>query len=173
MINSNKLYQNNTNIIKDNTLTLKRHPRIDFKKGQTLVQVNISKSFITSDNGILSPKKRGSFSLVKSYIKTSPKIVEIIFHGLNLSAKRRRLKRLSYQVDVHKSELFLCTQTRKSEYKSRIYKRRLFLISNNSKVLDSVSKFIRNFKFPDVYTGKGLFLKSQAYKTKKGKEYKK
>lgn len=125
-------------------------------------------------NSFLFPKRDRSFPLIRQEnieggnIKTR----EILFHGLNLSSKRRKLRRLTYQVDVHKSELFICHQNRSSEYKSRTYRRRLLLVSNESKMLDTIGRLIKKFKSPDTYTGKGLFFRADTYYVKKGKEYK-
>ena len=138
------------------------------------VTTNLQKSFalINNTNCFLTPSHHDILPSIRSSNRNKPRILEILFHGLNLSAKRRKLRRLTYQVDVHKSELFICPQNYKTEYKSRIYRRRLILVSNYPNILDSIGRFIKKFKSPDTYTGKGLFFRTDNYKVKKGKEYK-
>ena len=155
--------------------SLKQYPEIKYSKAGKQNKAYITRAFKVNkqSQSILVPSANSTIAPIRQSTKKPYKLMEIIFHGLNLSTKRKRLKRLDYIVDVHKSELFLCSQKWNSEYKLRTYKRRLLFIANDSKLLDLVTRYIKDFKYPNIYTGKGLFLRSDKYNVKKGKEYKK
>lgn len=155
-------------------LQLKYFPILQNKNSNIATQTHLQKSFvlINDNNSLLTPINQRSLPSIRPSEINKTRTLEILFHGLNLSAKRRKLRRLTYQVDVHKSELFICPQNYETEYKSRIFRRRLILISNHPNILDSIGRFIKKFKSPDTYTGKGLFFRTDNYKVKKGKEYK-
>jgi len=158
------------------SVNLKSFPTVQNRKFDITAHIttHLQKSFalINKANCLLTPNNQRILPAIRPSNVNKTRTLEILFHGLNLSAKRRKLRRLTYQVDVHKSELFVCPQNYKEEYKTRIYRRRLILVSNYSNILDSVGRFIKKFKSPDTYTGKGLFFRTDNYKVKKGKEYK-
>ncbi len=102
-------------------------------------------------------------------IRKKPYFVEIIFNGLHLNAKRIKRTRLKYFVDVHRSELFYIVEKVRQNIKSRVYKRRLLFFSYNSHVLTELVKKVKLFRVPDLYTGKGLYARTDKYKKKQGK----
>ncbi len=105
----------------------------------------------------------------KKELQIRPYFVEIIFNGLNLNAKRIKRTRLKYFVDVHRSELFYIIERVNQNIKSRVHKRRLLFFSYNSHVLTELIKKVKLFRVPDVYTGKGLYARTDKYKKKQGK----
>jgi len=100
------------------------------------------------------------------------RIVEILFYGFNIHAKRIKRRRAKYFIDVHKSEIFICHEIAANQFKSRIHKRRLLFFSHNSSLLHLIERNIKNFKLPDTYTGKGLYTRTDPFKLKRGKHRK-
>jgi len=99
--------------------------------------------------------------------------LEIIFHGLNYHAKRVKIARTKYFVDVHKANVFFLDEPTAGVYRSRVYKRRLIFFSYNKHLLNTLGNKIKAFNLPDKYTGKGLFFRNDRYKIKSGKIRKK
>lgn len=118
-----------------------------------------------------------------SYISTNrstprgPKVkyffLELLFNGLNMNAKRIKLHRAPYFLDVHRSEIFIINEKVLSGYKSRIFKRRLLFFSNNNSIISEIEKKIKSLKIPDEYTGKGIYSPADKYKTLEGKKKRK
>jgi hypothetical protein len=100
-------------------------------------------------------------------------LLEILFHGLNFSSKRIKRQRPKYFVDTHKSEYYICNELAANPFKSRVHKRRLLFFSYDRHLLYQIETLIKGFKLPDIYTGKGLFARTDLYKRKIGKIRKK
>jgi hypothetical protein len=77
--------------------------------------------------------------------------------------------RPKYFIDVHKSEIFIVQEKATNVFKSRVHKRRLVFFSFDHHLLRKIERKIKEFKLPDMYTGKGLFSREDPYKTKPGK----
>jgi hypothetical protein len=137
----------------------------------------LNKGFINIDNkGLFIPPqdKQCSASVFQTgKKKQNGNILEIIFHGLNYSSKRIKLYRKNFLVDVHKSEIFICKESLTSVVKSRIYKRRLVFFSYEKKNINNIENYIKAFKLPNSYTGKGLFSRHDDYNIKKIQKRKK
>lgn len=144
-------------------------------ESQHLQSFFLKKGFITKNKEIFLPMKERNFSEAKLQLgkkKNNGYILEIIFHGLNYSAKRIKLYRKSFLVDVHKSEIFICKEPLTTEVKSRIYKRRLVFFSYKKSEIKYMEKYLKEFKKPNSYTGKGIFSRNDNYHTKKAKKRK-
>jgi hypothetical protein len=157
------------------SINLSQYPLIKISDNDTKMERQLKKSFFVSNqtNEFLVPKSDKNIPLLRHTTNKNVHLLEILFHGLNLSAKRIRFRRPAFYVDVHKSEVFVCHQKVRSNYKSRLFKRRLLFFSFNPSVLHRIKKIVQAFKMPNVYTGKGLFDRTQDYHVKKGKEYRK
>lgn len=127
------------------------------------------KGFKNQNHFFFQKKNRLLFSTNKS----SGFILEILFHGLNFNAKRIKMFRPKYFIDVHKSEIFIFHEKASHEFKSRIHKRRLFFFSFNKNLLKIIKTKIKEFRFPNIYTGKGIFEIHDSYQVKEGKVRKK
>jgi hypothetical protein len=97
-------------------------------------------------------------------------ILELLCHGLNYSNKRLKMKRPAFNIDVHKSELFICHEAVVKTYKSRLHKRRLLFFSFDKKVLSQLEAIIKKLRLPNIYTGKGIYARTDLYITKKIKK---
>jgi hypothetical protein len=141
------------------------------EKGNYKKNIILGKGFlITNEKGIFLPlkdKKCSKSVFQNGKIKKNGYILEIIFHGLNYSAKRLKLYRKNFLVDLHKSEIFICKESQKTEVKSRIYKRRLVFFSYEKTNINNIENYIKVLKKPNSYTGKGLFSRNDLYNTKK------
>jgi hypothetical protein len=145
-------------------------------EGQNKKAVVLSKAFLTTKKELFLPLKEKKFAetiLSSSKYKTNGYIAEIIFHGLNYSAKRKKMYRKKFLVDVHKSEILICKEPLTTTVKSRIYKRRLVFFSFDKQKINHVEKYLKEFKEPNSYTGKGLFSRTDKYKIKKVNKKKK
>jgi len=124
-------------------------------------------------NTVLYPSnKRNSIMFTNINRRLPGRIIEILFYGFNMQAKRIKRRRPKYFIDVHKSEIFICNELAANEFKSRIHKRRLLFFSHNRSLLNVIERNIKAFKLPDTYTGKGLFSRNDPFKLKKGKHRK-
>jgi hypothetical protein len=166
-----------------NNLHLKQFPLIsitDKKSTKETYERNalLSKSFIINEdiNHIFTPKKE-KLNYVLNPLHGNKKqngfLLEIIFNGLNLSAKRLKLNRSKYKIDVHRAEKFICKEHTANSFKSRVHKRRLVFFSYDRRLLYKISYSIKRLKLTDVYTGKGLFSRTDRYKKKIGKIWRK
>jgi len=163
-------------------INLNTYPQIYSKNtsksnGTTNKSALFSKSFLTvqNNNSLFIANKEKIYShLSSSYIKRKENgyLLEILFHGLNYNAKRLKPLRPKYHLDVHKSELFICDELAANTFKSRIHKRRLVFFSHNRNLLDNIERKIKSFKMPNLYTGKGLFARTDSYIIKEGKKRK-
>jgi hypothetical protein len=156
-------------------INVSNYPLVKLSDKNTKTQLHLKKSFYVSNqtNEFLVPKADKHVSILRPNANKNIHLLEILFHGLNMSAKRIKFRRPAFYVDVHKSEVFVCHQKIRTNYKSRLFKRRLLFFSFNPDVLHRIKKLVQAFKLPDVYTGKGLFDRTQDYRIKKGKEYRK
>jgi hypothetical protein len=157
-------------------LELKKYPLISTfdKENNTGIfksAVHLDKIFQVVDrkNSFLTQPKNKKFYIMSTAKKQNGYFLEILFHGLNFNAKRVKLYRPKYFVDVHKSEVFICDEKASNEFKSRVHKRRLIFFSYNKHLLSNISRKIKEFRLPDVYTGKGLLSRDDQFKTKPGK----
>lgn len=157
------------------SLQIQDYPSITVSNPKTTNTVHITKGFCFEDktNTILSAKKDAALPMIHLSKNKNIQLIEILFHGLNLSAKRTKRKRPKFQVDVHKSEIFICHQKIDANYSSRIHKRRILLYVEHPAISQNITHIIKQFKIPDTYTGKGLFTRNQSYHVKKGKENRK
>ena len=100
--------------------------------------------------------------------------LEFVFYGLNYHNKRvYHSQRLIFYVDVHRSHKFFIHEPITKSYKTRIHKRRILIFTLNKIMADRFSAVIKKFRMPNVYTGKGIYLKNDNYKVKTGKVRKK
>jgi len=136
----------------------------------------VTKSFLSSEkNSLFFPQKEKNITLSNfqnGKEKKNGYLLEILFHGLNYSAKRIKLRRKPFLIDVHKSEIFVHQEKQGNIAKSRIYKRRLVFFSYDNNYLKKVENYIKKLKEPNTYTGKGLFSRNDKYKVKKVKKKK-
>jgi hypothetical protein len=157
-------------------LNLKQYPLITTydKENNTGIfksTVHLDKIFQVLDkkNSFLIPRNDKKFYITTNLKKQNGYFLEILFHGLNFNAKRVKLYRPKYFVDVHKSEVFVCDETASNEFKSHVHKRRLIFFSYDKHLLHNISRKIKEFRLPDIYTGKGLLSRDDQFKTKPGK----
>lgn len=135
----------------------------------------LGKSFLNNDNNSLFIKSNNNFHShikIHSVKKDNGFLLEILFHGLNYSAKRTKLARAKYHLDVHKAEVFICDEKPNNIFKSRIYKRRLLFFSYDQHLIHRIERVIKEIKSPNIYTGKGLFSREDLYTLKEGKKRK-
>jgi hypothetical protein len=161
-------------------ITLSSYPTLQFNNTNSIEgifakKVLLLKSFITNDKNTLFVSKRkialASFAkAIKE--KKNGYLIEILFHGFNFSAKRLKLTRQKYYIDTHKSEVFFCDESIANNFKSRVHKRRLIFFSYDHHLLYRLGETIKQFKKPDVYTGKGLFERNDSYVIKQRKKRK-
>lgn len=135
----------------------------------------LTKGFLTpTSNTLFLDNKNNTFSassIQNSKAHQKGFLLELLLHGLNYSAKRLKIGRYSYSLDVHKSETFICNQSLTTiPVKNRIFKRRLLFFSQDRQLLHDIEKKIKGFKKPNIYTGKGLFSREDSYKLKAGKK---
>lgn len=163
-------------------IILNQYPKISLihnsKNTGTIKKVaHVSKSFLTTfENSSLfianKEKIKSHLSLKDIKKKENGYLLELLFHGLNYNAKRIKLSRPQYQVDVHKSELFICNEKAANTFKSRIHKRRLVFFSYDKNLIVNIERKIKSLKMPNVYTGKGIFSRNDFYELKEGKKRK-
>jgi len=96
--------------------------------------------------------------------------LELLFHGLNYNMKRIRLFRPKYFIDVHKSEVYICNELAANSFKSRVHKRRLIFFSFDNDLIEKIKVKIKAFKMPNLYTGKGIYTRTDSYVIKEGKK---
>jgi hypothetical protein len=152
-------------------ITIKDHTVV---QGTYQKSVLLTKGFLTrKSNTLFLANKENTFSgssLKNSKYKVKGYLLEILLHGLNYSAKRVKRFRPSFILDLHKSETLICLPSIASPVKFRIHKRRLIFFSHDRQLLHNIEKTIKEFKLPNIYTGKGLFSRNDSYKLKKGKK---
>jgi hypothetical protein len=163
-------------------IILKQYPIIeanDKNKSTGILEKRalLTKSFLVTGqkNALFIANKQKIYShlsLKYNKKKENGYLSEILFHGLNYSTKRVKYFRPSYQVDVHKSEVFVCDEHAANTFKSRIHKRRLVFFSYDQNLIKTIQKKIIGFKMPNSYTGKGLFERNDTYTLKEGKKRK-
>jgi len=106
-----------------------------------------------STSRIISPRRKNSYAYS-----------QIILFGLNYSFKRIRGRKIvlnlqyAYNYAIRLPHPFV----------ARIYKRRFVLFGDKLKLLMFIKELVENRK-PNIYTGKGLRLKSLPYRVKPGK----
>jgi len=124
---------------------------------------------------LVSKKTEKSFaSLIKNSIYRYWNFLEFVFYGLNYHNKRvYHSQRLIFYVDVHRSHKFFIHEPITKSYKTRIHKRRILIFTLNKVMADRFRAVIKNFRMPNVYTGKGIYVKDDFYKIKTGKVRKK
>jgi len=163
-------------------INLKEYPKITLtnvsKNTGTIKKIaRINKSFITTTDKssiFIANKQKIKTYLSSKDIKKKENgyLLELLFHGLNYSAKRLKQTRPQYLIDVHKSEVFICKENAASTFKSRIHKRRLVFFSHDKNLIINIEKKIKSLKSPNVYTGKGIFSRNDIYALKEGKKRK-
>jgi hypothetical protein len=160
------------------TLSLKKFPSLkieyqdDLHDQESNIMLNLDKNFIGQTNTIFYNKPThplNALSLNNNKQKNGYTL-EIIFHGLNFNAKRLKMRRPSYFIDVHKSEIFVFNENASNTFKSRIFKRRLCFFSFDQQLIHEIYRKVTKLKLPNIYTGKGLFSRTDKYTTKKGKK---
>jgi len=163
-------------------INLKQYPKISLiHKSPITGTINkaahISKSFLTTfEKGSLfiATKEKLKSHLSKKCVKKKENgyLTEILFNGLNYNTKRLKPGRPTYQIDVHKSELFICNEKAAHAFKSRVHKRRLEYFSYDQDLMHNLERKIKSLKMPNRYTGKGLFSRLDDYIVKEGKKRK-
>jgi hypothetical protein len=161
-------------------INIKNFPRLDthehkINQGIISKKALFNNSFlVTTDANSFFLSQKGHFKniLSKEYSnnKSNGFLLEIIFHGLNYSAKRVSRERPSYILDLHKSEVAICEEPVAKSFASRIHKRRLLFFSYDKQLIFKIGKIIKHLKLPNPYTGKGLFSREDSYVIKKGKK---
>jgi YHS domain-containing protein len=96
--------------------------------------------------------------------------LELLFHGLNYSNKRIKMRRAKYFCDVHRSEVYFCNEKVRNTFKSKVFKRRIIFFSYDTQVIERIKLIITQFKQPNTYTGKGIFSREDLYSTREGKK---
>jgi hypothetical protein len=100
--------------------------------------------------------------------------LEFVFFGLNYHNKRVfHSRQLIFYIDIHRSHKFFLHEPLVKPYKTRIHKRRILLFTLDKLLADRFRKVIKSFRMPNVYTGKGIYLKDDIYNVKTGKVRKK
>lgn len=163
-------------------INFKQYPLIELKEKKTTTGILekkalLNKSFLVigqKNSFFIANKQKVYTHLSLNYNKKKENgyLSEIFFHGLNYSSKRIKYARPAYQVDVHKSEIFVCDEQVASTFKSRIHKRRLLFFSYDQNLIKNIQKKIISFKEPIAYTGKGLYERNDLYILKEGKKRK-
>jgi len=102
---------------------------------------------------IISPKKHTNYAYF-----------QIILFGLNYSFKRIRGRRIVLNLQYAYNFGFRLPHT----FIARIYKRRFVLYSEKQLLLMFINELVEMRK-PNIYTGKGLRLRSLPYRVKPGK----
>lgn len=162
-------------------INLTLFPHIEYNKKNLLEgKINkksmISKGFLTNKfNTIFTVlKQKGIASFTSVFKKRSAGyLVEILFHGFNYSAKRYSPKRPKYYIDTHRSEIFIINETSSMTFKSQIHKRRLLFFCYDHKESFNITKYIKELKSPNIYTGKGIFAREDNYIIKKRRKRRK
>lgn len=161
-------------------INLTSFPHIQYNEnlleGKLNKQSMINKSFLTNKVNtiftVLTQKSIASFTSIFKKRLTGY-LVEILFHGFNYSAKRYSPKRPKYYIDTHRSEIFIINETSSMTFKSQIHKRRLLFFSYDHREAFNISKYIKELKSPNIYTGKGIFTREDSYIIKKTRKRKK
>lgn len=135
------------------------------------------KGFISENNNIFVNNKTRLLSNIKS--SQNGYIAELIFNGLNFSAKRTKRSskyksgfKPEYLLDLHKAEIFTIKESIIKPYQSRIFKRRLVFFSFNNKIIRNIVSLIKKLRLTNIYTGKGIYSRTDIYKTKSVKKKK-
>lgn len=163
-------------LLKSN-LSLNKYPCLEikdnnFKQHISVKRCHVNKIYNLNDNintFLVSKVQDPLLTLRTCHKKLNGYLIDILFNGLNYSAKRIKMRRPKYFVDMHRSEIFICNEKAANEFKSRVHKRRLLFFSYNKRLIDAIIAKIKAFRIPDTYTGKGFYTKNDLYKTKKGK----
>jgi len=163
-------------------INLTQYPQISLNNNSQITgtinkTAHISKSFLTTfeNNSLFIANKekiKSHLSMKSIKKKENGYLLEILFHGLNFNSKRTKPKRPQYQIDVHKSEVFICKEKAAHTFKSRIHKRRIVYFSHDQHLIKSLEKKIKSLKMPNPYTGKGLYSRMDDYILKEGKKRK-
>jgi len=155
----------------------KEYPKINFNQiihgqGTHTKEILIPTSFIKETNKMFLPAKTASLLSTKNAAihKNNGYLLELLFHGLNYSAKRIRRRRAKYFCDLHRSEVFICHEQTANTFKSTVHKRRLIFFSFDQQLINRIKIMIKAFKIPNTYTGKGILERDDMYKTREGKK---
>jgi hypothetical protein len=135
--------------------------------------VQLSHSFIAEKtNSLFLPNKARTFMSTDELITRhlNGYHLDLIFYSLNYSIKKPRRLRWFFRVSVHKSEVYICNLNLTTPIKSRIHKRRLIFFSFNEELIQQIRRIIRKFRYPDTYTGKGIYEYGDNYFIKPGKK---
>lgn len=170
------IYFINNIIYKKNIKTLKKKNKIYFFYKKNISFLNINKNINIFFNKKylyleLKKKKKEILILFLKLLKLKLKETQYKFKSI------LTLKGIGFKVLIKKNKLFLKLGfshyiSIKIPTKLNIYIKgnKILLISNNFIFLKQYINFIKNFKKPDSYKGKGLYINNEIIKIKEGKK---
>lgn len=159
------------------TIKFSQFPEITLEKKELVFKTTkksfFPKAFLLKDTKTFFTKTDNKLVLFSSFCKNQKKngfFFEVFLYGLNFSAKRLKLYKKPFYIDVHRSHRKIFFERKSSLFKTRIYKRRLLFFSFYKSIMNEIFKILRPYRPLNIYTGKGLLLRGDKYKTKRGKK---
>lgn len=151
-------------------INLNKFPKVVLNESDNnssiIKSLNFSFKVFNLNSSLFFPKKSSfNFNLTKN----KGELVELIFFGLNYNAKRVRYQRKPFLLDLQKSHKIKVDESRISEIKTKIFKRRLLLFSFDKNKLISLINLLKSNRPMNSYSGHGLISRTDKYATKPGK----
>lgn len=158
-------------------LKLNKFPKISAESKNNLTGVLnynsiFNKNAFSLDNSILFPKfsKINFWSFEANLAKKHKgSLIELIFFGLNYNAKRIKFFRKPYVLDLQKSHKIKIDESRISQLKTKIFKRRILFWSYERSKIKELTDLLKSKRPQNSYSGHGLIARNDKYSVKPGK----
>lgn len=151
-------------------MNFKEFPKLKLER-KNFIKFAELKNFYINKNSLFRKSSCSTSALYSNILdrKLNGYLYEIVLFGLNYHAKRIKYFRKQFYVDLQKSHRILLDENNFTNFKTRIYKRRLVLFGYDVKSLINTINLIKSKKPQNSYFGHGAIANFDKFKLKPGK----